>query len=69
MYEGNSKKRFAGNKLIMTTMSDTNRYFNIWKKVSNEAKITEKLRAVSNLFTTNFSLCRENLYFFSESKI
>lgn len=39
-YEGNNKKKFAVNKLILVTMSDSNRTFNKWRKITNETKIT-----------------------------
>lgn len=39
-YEGNNKKKFAVNKLIVVTMSDSNRIFNKWRKINNESKIT-----------------------------
>lgn len=39
-YEGNNKKKLAVRKLILVTMSGSNKYFNKWRKVSSEAKIT-----------------------------
>ena len=42
-YEGNSKKKIAINKLVLTTMSDSNRFINKWRKANHEAKITDKM--------------------------
>jgi len=50
-------------------MSDTNRYFNIWKKLSSQAKLTDKLRTLSNTFSITDSIFQNNLLIFNDSKI
>lgn len=59
-YEGTSKKRLAINKLFMATMSDSNRYFNKWRKSSHELKITDKMLALNRGFEVSLEVFREN---------
>lgn len=49
-YDGNIKKKYAVNKLIQVTMSDSNRTFNKWRKNAHEGKITEKMIFLSKFF-------------------
>lgn len=34
-YEGNNKKRYICKKLVLLSMSDSNKYFNKWRKINN----------------------------------
>ena len=51
-YDGNVKKKYAANKLILVTMSDSNRIFNKWRKTSHEGQITDKIISLSRFFQT-----------------
>lgn len=62
--EGNNKKKYAVRKLILVTMSDSNRYFNKWRKVSSEIKITEKMLALTKFFEQSTAVFTENMHLF-----
>ena len=56
-----SKKRLAINKIFSATMSDSNRYFNKWRKTSHEGKITEKMINLNRTFELLTNNSQSNL--------
>ena len=53
----------------MATLSDTNRYFNTWRKTTNEAKITDKLKLLNSCFVNSKKIIEENLMIFTHPSL
>ena len=59
-YDGNVKKKYAVNKLILVTMSDSNRTFNKWRKTTHEGKITDKMIYLTQFFESITEIVKKN---------
>jgi peptidyl-tRNA hydrolase len=59
-YQGNNKKQFACKKIYLSAMSDSERYFNKWRKINGESKITEKVTSLSKVFEYCDNIVRKN---------
>lgn len=66
--QGQNKKKNAVRKLILVTMSDSNRYFNKWRKSTAQAKITGKLAALTRFFDNAIQICGSNLKIFEKAQ-
>jgi hypothetical protein len=61
IYEGDSRKKHAVRKLVLATMSDSNRLFSKWKQLNTEANILKRSDLIQNLFLRLVDTVRTNL--------
>ena len=63
------KKKYAVNKLILVTMSDSNRVFNKWRKTSHEGRITDKIISLGRFFEACSGVVEDNNVMFENASL
>lgn len=61
VYEGDNRKKHAVRKLVLLTMSDSNRMFGKWRQLTTETKILARAELLQNLFGCLHDALRLNL--------
>lgn len=66
--EGDNRKKHSVRKLVLTTMSDSNRMFGKWRQLTTETKILARAELLQNLFVCLNDTTRMNIQHAIERK-